>query len=205
MTIDLAQEAAIRRLYFAEHWKRGTIATQLGLHDDVIKRVVGTPGPRPKAAVEGIAPVLEPFTGFIAETLTAYPRLVGTRLHDMVRERGYAGSLRTLRRYLRRARPAPRHEVFLRLSPLIGEQAQVDWAHVGYLDVPGGRRPLYAFVLVLAYSRAVWAELVLDVAARNGARLDLTRQVDAWYAEVQALGGARWDTSSLVTRLEPPR
>ena len=47
--------------------------------------------------------------------------------------------------------------------------------------------------------------LVLDEAARNGARLDLTRQVDAWYAEVQALGGARWDTSSLVTRLEPPR
>ena len=47
--------------------------------------------------------------------------------------------------------------------------------------------------------------LVLDEAARNGARLDLTRQVDAWYAEVQGLGGARWDTSSLVTRLEPPR
>ena len=47
--------------------------------------------------------------------------------------------------------------------------------------------------------------LVLDEAARNGARLDLTRQVDAWYAEVQALGGGRWDTSSLLTRLEPPR
>ena len=47
--------------------------------------------------------------------------------------------------------------------------------------------------------------LVLDEAARNGARLDLTRQVDAWYEEVQALGGGRWDTSSLLTRLEPPR
>ena len=47
--------------------------------------------------------------------------------------------------------------------------------------------------------------LVLDEAARNGARLDLTRQVDARYAEVQALGGGRWDTSSLLTRREPPR
>ena len=47
--------------------------------------------------------------------------------------------------------------------------------------------------------------LVLDEAARNGARLDLTRLVDSWYAEVQAAGGGRWDTSSLVTRLEPPR
>jgi 3-hydroxyisobutyrate dehydrogenase-like beta-hydroxyacid dehydrogenase len=44
--------------------------------------------------------------------------------------------------------------------------------------------------------------LALDEAARNGARLELTRLVDAFYAEIQAGGGARWDTSSLITRLE---
>ena len=47
--------------------------------------------------------------------------------------------------------------------------------------------------------------LVLDEAADNGARLEVTRLVDSYYAEVQALGGARWDTSSLVARLEPPK
>jgi len=47
--------------------------------------------------------------------------------------------------------------------------------------------------------------LLLDEATRNGARLDMTRMVDGFYAEVQAMGGARWDTSSLVARLEPPR
>ncbi len=46
--------------------------------------------------------------------------------------------------------------------------------------------------------------LVLDEAASNGARLDITRLVDGYYAEVQALGGRRWDTSSLVARLEKP-
>lgn len=45
--------------------------------------------------------------------------------------------------------------------------------------------------------------LVLDEAAANGARLDLTRLVDGYYAEVQALGGNRWDTSSLKARLKP--
>lgn len=44
--------------------------------------------------------------------------------------------------------------------------------------------------------------LVLDEAAANGARLDMTALVDGYYAEVQALGGNRWDTSSLVARLE---
>jgi 3-hydroxyisobutyrate dehydrogenase len=44
--------------------------------------------------------------------------------------------------------------------------------------------------------------LVLDEAARNGAVLDITRLVDGFYAEVQAMGGRRWDTSSLAARLE---
>ena len=44
--------------------------------------------------------------------------------------------------------------------------------------------------------------LVLDEAGRNGAALDMTRMVDGFYEEVQALGGRRWDTSSLVARLE---
>jgi 3-hydroxyisobutyrate dehydrogenase-like beta-hydroxyacid dehydrogenase len=44
--------------------------------------------------------------------------------------------------------------------------------------------------------------LVLDEAARNGAALDMTRLVDGFYAEVQAMGGRRWDTSSLVARLD---
>ncbi|MBS0331591.1 MAG: NAD(P)-dependent oxidoreductase, partial [Proteobacteria bacterium] len=46
--------------------------------------------------------------------------------------------------------------------------------------------------------------LVLEEAGRNGAALDMTRMVDGFYAEVQALGGHRWDTSSLVARLEKP-
>ena len=44
--------------------------------------------------------------------------------------------------------------------------------------------------------------LVLDEAGSNGARLEMTAMVDGYYAELQAMGGRRWDTSSLVARLE---
>jgi 3-hydroxyisobutyrate dehydrogenase len=44
--------------------------------------------------------------------------------------------------------------------------------------------------------------LVLDEAELNGAKLELTKLVDAYYADVQAMGGKRWDTSSLIARLE---
>jgi 3-hydroxyisobutyrate dehydrogenase len=44
--------------------------------------------------------------------------------------------------------------------------------------------------------------IVLDQSRHNGARLPLTALVDQFYAEVQAMGGNRWDTSSLLARLE---
>jgi 3-hydroxyisobutyrate dehydrogenase-like beta-hydroxyacid dehydrogenase len=44
--------------------------------------------------------------------------------------------------------------------------------------------------------------LVLDEARRNGAQLPVTALVDQFYADVQALGGQRWDTSSLIRRLQ---
>jgi 3-hydroxyisobutyrate dehydrogenase len=43
--------------------------------------------------------------------------------------------------------------------------------------------------------------LVLDEARRNGARVPVTALVDQFYADIQARGGNRWDTSSLIRRL----
>jgi 3-hydroxyisobutyrate dehydrogenase-like beta-hydroxyacid dehydrogenase len=47
--------------------------------------------------------------------------------------------------------------------------------------------------------------LVLEEAERNGAKLELTKLIDAYYADVQAMGGKGWDTSSLIARLERPK
>ena len=46
--------------------------------------------------------------------------------------------------------------------------------------------------------------IVKDEAARNGSVIPVTRMVDGFYEEVQKAGGARWDTSSLITRLPRP-
>jgi 3-hydroxyisobutyrate dehydrogenase len=47
--------------------------------------------------------------------------------------------------------------------------------------------------------------ICFDEAARNGAALPVTKLVDTYYAEVEAMGGRRWDTSSLLARLEAQR
>jgi transposase len=163
MTVPPVIEAEIRRLFFAEHWKVGTIACQLDVHHDVVRRVLGLLPP--PEATEPRALRLDPYREFIAAVLKDYPRLRATRLFDMIQGRGYRGSVRTLRRWVARVRPVPSPEVFLRLQPLAGEQAQIDWAHVGALPVPGGERSLWVFLMVLAYSRALWAELVFELTA----------------------------------------
>ena len=43
---------------------------------------------------------------------------------------------------------------------------------------------------------------MLDEARANGSHLAVTALVDQFYSEVQAMGGARWDTSSLAARLQ---
>jgi transposase len=161
MTIDRQTELEIRRLFFAEHWKRGTIAAQLAVHGDVVDRVIGHLGPQPKHG-EPRPSVLDPYRSFVLDTLQRYPGLVSTRIYDMLAERGYTGSLRTLRRFALSHRPEVPREVYVRIETLAGEQSQIDWAHVGHIRVPGGVRPLYCFVLLLRHSRAMWAELVLE-------------------------------------------
>lgn len=175
MSTSAELEAEIRRLYFAEHWRVGTIATQKSVHADVVKRVIGLPRPVVRGAPR--ARLVDPYAAFIEETLRQYPTLRATRLYDMLRPRGYTGAVRTLREYVATVRPRPVREAFLTIEPLIGEQAQVDWAHVGKIQVPGGERSLWLFVIVLSWSRAMWGEFVFDLSVHSLLR-SLTRAAD---------------------------
>jgi transposase len=79
----------------------------------------------------------------------------------MLQARGYPGGVLAVRRYVRAVRPR-RAEAYLRLQTLPGEQGQVDWGHFGTVAVGHARRPLVCFVLVLSWSRAIYARFALD-------------------------------------------
>jgi transposase len=159
--ITPAQHVEIRRLYYAEHWRIGTIATQLGVHHETVAAALNrasvlTRGGRCRSTA------LDLYLPFLRDTLAQYPRLRATRLHEMLRQRGYPGSAVQVRRAVRHLRPAPPSEAYLRLATLPGEVAQVDWGSFGTLRIGRGARPLSAFVMVLGYSRAIHAVFTLD-------------------------------------------
>ena len=161
--ISKEREGAILRLYHAEKWRIGTIATHLGVHHTTVQRVLAYAGlaskevsPRPSMA--------DPYVPFIVETLTKYPRLCASRLYQMVQERGYPGAPDHFRRIVSRFRPRRPAEAFLRLRTLPGEQAQVDWGHFGKISIGRAQRTLWAFVMVLSWSRHIFLRFYLHAA-----------------------------------------
>jgi len=161
--IDPALAARIRRFYYAEHWRIGTIAAELGVHHDTVAHAIGRDRlGRPSPARPVRPSALDPYKPLLAEILEQHPRLRATRLHAMVAGRGFGGGVITVRRYVRTIRPTARAEAYLRLTTLPGEQGQVDWGHFGTLQVGHARRPLVCFVLVLSWSRAMYAHFALD-------------------------------------------
>ena len=158
-------EAEITRLHYAEHWPVGTIATQLETHPDQVRRVLGLGEARTASSLR--PRIIDPYRPFIDETLRRYPKLLATRLYDMVRDRGFPGSVRTVREHVAGVRPRPQRKAYLVIETLPGEVAQIDWAYVGKIAVPGGTRALWAFVMVLANSRAMWGEFVIDLTVHS--------------------------------------
>jgi transposase len=154
----------IRHYFYAEHWKVGTIASELGLHPDTVRAAVEV---ERFATTQPLRPsCVDPYLPFVRQTLEQHPRLRATRIFQMVRDRGYTGGVVQLRRAVARLRPQAR-EPFVRLQVFPAEQGQVDWAHFGNVLVGRARRTLSCFVMTLSYSRALYLEFFFDQSTEN--------------------------------------
>jgi transposase len=157
--IDMEMRVQIRRLFYVEHWKIGTIARELGFHPETVGLAVETDRFNNTKTLR--RSVTDPYADFIREILAKHPSLRATRIFQMIRDRGYGGSVVQLRRFVACIRPIHR-EAFLSLRTFPGEQGQVDWAHFGEVAVGRARRRLSCFVITLSYSRALYLEFFFD-------------------------------------------
>src|SRR2546430_510758 len=79
-----------------------------------------------------------------------------------LRERNYTGSYTILTDWLRPQRSAARVVAVRRFETAPGQQAQVDWGHLGTLEMAGQEQKLHGFTFTLGYSRRMVAEAALD-------------------------------------------
>ena len=80
---------------------------------------------------------------------------------DEIREKGYTGSSTILRIFMQPLRPSVQSKATERFETKPGEQSQVDWGHFR-VSHDGRMKRLYAFVMVLGYSRAMYLEFTED-------------------------------------------
>ena len=132
------------------------VADHLDIHRRTVRRALRSNYPPRLTSAERHS-IIDPYRGWILAKLEQYPELTAARLLEMLREQQYGGGYSVVKRCVHELRPRalPAH-FSLEFAP--GECAQADWGCWRSVDVPGGRRRLSFFVMVLCHSRMLYAE-----------------------------------------------
>lgn len=147
-----------------EGWKIGSIAKEVGLHPTSVQRHLNKSASKEASDESEKASVLDPWISLLEATLEKYPTVRATRLHSMLKQRGYKGSIYPIRRFCRKNR-SRKQKAFLDLQFTPGEMAQVDWAEFGRISIGKYHRKLNLFLMVLAYSRRIFGYFFHDMSS----------------------------------------
>jgi transposase len=141
--------------------KQKYIAAQLGVSDRMVRKYLDKDfGTRPRKKRESI---LKPYYPIIEETLEENPYSNLVYLYERLQKSGYSGGITILRDYARCIRRKLVSRAILRFETEPGRQAQVDWKECGKWEIDGKEQKLYAFVLLLGYSRKPFVLFTLDM------------------------------------------
>lgn len=144
-------EAQIMKKQGFKQWE---IAKSLKVTDRTVRNYLkGPPSPRKKVERES---KLDRFKQFIKSIITEKPWYNCMVLIDRLRGMGYTGQISILRDYVADVRRKILQEAIIRFETEPGYQAQVDWKDFGKQKVNGVMQKLYAFVMVLGYSRKAY-------------------------------------------------
>lgn len=134
------------------------IARRTGLDRKTIRKWANTEG-LPKRQKRQVKSILVPYKSFILEQMQKGVTNAEKMLR-LLQQRGYTGKVRIVRAFMAPYRPMARAVATVRFETEPGKQAQVDWADFGHIQVGNQVLKLYAFIMVLGYSRTLYLEFV---------------------------------------------
>lgn len=146
-----------------------TVSEMLSLDRGTVAKYWNCRDPEKQPQVYHRSSILDPYKEYIISRLEKWPQLSAERLFLEIKSQGYTGSDRTVRRYVSKIRPQNTRE-YKPYETLPGEQAQIDWGHMGEIVEDGRRKKLYVFVFCLGWSRQRYVEFItsLNSAVFNG-------------------------------------
>jgi transposase len=142
---------------------KAATARQLGIDRKTVAKYWDGPSDEPeKPRYNRRSHKIDPYQEYITKRLEMWPELSAERIYQEIAGLGFTGSRRTVRRYVAKIRP-PKQREHKPIETLPGEQAQVDWGHLGRIQVNSASLPLYAFVLCLSWSRVRYVEFITSL------------------------------------------
>jgi transposase len=157
--IDYELYCKIKHCHQNQHLSIAQIAGELHLHPATVAKWLAADKFHPRQ-VSPRPSKLDPFKGQIVRWLQTHP-YSATQIFLRLREGGFAGGISLVKDYVHHVRP-PRPAAFLTLAFAPGDCAQVDWGQFGSIPVGNTTRRLSFFVMVLCYSRMLYAEFTLS-------------------------------------------
>ena len=144
--------------------KQWEIAEELGVTDRTVRNYLH-PKPKPTGRCQKLSK-LDQFKPFIDTILEKNPCYNRQLLIERLQKQGYQGKISILRDYAAGVARRIQTQAVIRFETEMGRQAQVDWKEFGKQTVDGRETKLYAFVMVLGYSRKpfVWFTTSMDQA-----------------------------------------
>ena len=137
------------------------IAKYLGVSDRMVRKYLNPEfGTQPRKSRESI---LNPFLPIIEDTLENDPYFNLVYLHERLQKAGYVGKMTILRNYARQYRKKLIEKAVIRFETEPGRQAQVDWKECGKMEIDGQIQKVYAFVMLMGYSRIPFVLFTLDM------------------------------------------
>jgi len=149
------------RILAGEGYTQKEIARRLGVTDRTIRNYLNrSQNARPRK--QRISK-LETYHAVIDAALDENPYTNLVVLHERLQRSGYTGGLTILRDYARRTRNRLITRAVRRFETEPGRQAQVDWKECGRWTIDGREQKLYAFVMLLGYSRKTFVLFTTDM------------------------------------------
>lgn len=140
--------------------KQREIAEMLGVSDRMVRYYLK---PKPAAPPKKKHSLLDPYRDYITAKLEETPGYNLVVLRKELASQGYSGGMTILRVFGKQIRDDVVKRAVIRFETLPAQQAQVDWKEVGLWDIDGVPRKVYAFVMLLGYSRRAYVHFTLDM------------------------------------------
>lgn len=151
----------IARILANDGFTQIQIAEKLGVSDRMVRKYLN-PNYSPKAR-QPRPSKLDPYKAFITNIIEDEPYFNVEVLASQLRSQGYQGAMTILRQYAASVRDQAITKAVLRFETIPGKQAQVDWKECGTMFIDGRQQKVYAFVMLLGYSRRAYVHFTTSM------------------------------------------